>query len=200
MVGSTAWTVLCVILLSFIMVGGVCIADESEKEVVVDVDTEAIEAPAQGTTSSATNLDDWVLVTINDLYEVMLPPGWSSISKELETGTVTGIISESNPDDMIVIAISENDGSYSADKASLQILLESYMKEAKVTPVSGEEFIYTDDYSIGLGTGEDNKTEIIVFRVTDDYLITVVGSYETLDAAKEGALTLGMITGTIAPF
>ena len=198
MIGSKVWIVLCLILLSFVMVGGVCTADESEKEVVADVNTEVVEVPVEEVNASTSiNLDDWMLISINDLYEVMLPPGWTTITKELETGTVTGIIDESNPEDMIIVVISDNDGSYTADKDSLKNYLESYMNESKVTPVSGEDFVYADDYCIGLGTGEDNKAEIIVFRVTDDYLITVVGSYATLETAKEGALTLGLITGTI---
>ncbi len=195
-----AWKLVCLTLLSLVVMTGVCIADESEDADVVDESVLVTQdaAPDINVTSSI-NLDDWNLVTITDLYEVMLPQGWTNITKEVETGTITGIVDEKNPDDIIVIVISDNTDGLTADETTLASLLEDYMTEAKVTPVAEEAFVYTDDYCIGLGIGEDEKTEVIVFRVTEDYLITVVGSYATLETAKEGALTLGLITGTINP-
>ncbi|MBN1165816.1 MAG: hypothetical protein JXA44_01650 [Methanospirillaceae archaeon] len=196
----SAWKLVCLTLLSLVVMAGVCIADESEEIDAVDESVEVTQdaAPDVNTTSSV-NLDDWNLVTITDLYEVMLPPGWTNVTKEVEIGTVTGIIDEKNPDDIIVIVISDNTDGFTADETSLASLLEDYMKEAKVIPVAEEAFVYTDDYCIGLGIGEDGKTEVMVFRVTQDYLITVVGSYATPETAKEGALTLGLITGSISP-
>ena len=46
MIGKKVWIVLCLILLSFVVIGGVCTAEESEQEAPADVNAEVAEVYA----------------------------------------------------------------------------------------------------------------------------------------------------------
>jgi len=202
--------VLFIGLVALILVSGLCsaatetdagtdnetVADEAEPEAVADVAESEVVATADE--NATVNMSDWQLVTVTDLYEVMIPQGWKEYTTETETGTVTGIMDESNPEELVVISITENTLGAVPSETELKTILSSFLEEAKIT-TSGESALLGTDIIVATGQAEDGTSKTIIIRGTEDYMISVIGSYTSPENAEKGGFLLGAITGTINP-
>lgn len=193
--------VLFIGLITLLLVTGFCTAatdsaDDTEMDTVVDdAETEVVAATEENAT---VNMSEWTLVTVSDLYEVTIPPGWKDYTTETENATVTGIMDESNPEELVIIAITENPLKAVPSETELKTIMTSFMEESKITP-SVESGLYGTDTIIGTGQAEDGTTKTVIIRGTEDYMISVLGSYANPENAEKGAYLLGVITGTINP-
>lgn len=146
----------------------------------------------------AINTNGWSYESINNDYMVMLPPNWSHITMNTDSGPATGFFDPLNPDEIIVILKIDNPFGSRTSKDIKTILLNSFCSGAGIILISDPN--YVSDSIIGFGIDKRGNTVGIVVRFIDDQMVFVYGQYGSLDDALYGSERLGVIAGSIILF
>jgi|GEM_PF-2834916 len=155
---------------------------------------------------SAIDYSAWKDVTVNEtpmnhtsstVYSMKIPPGNSILIEDTNVGPLTNVFNKNNPGSHISIVISNNPAGHKLDSAASRQFLDKFMLGAKISLIYGDQPQYLSNGGVMVYGTSGDKTLGIYVMSTDKKIIIVTGFYDSLQDAKAGVETLGMLAGSI---
>jgi hypothetical protein len=155
---------------------------------------------------SAIDYTSWKEVTVNEapmnsssntIYSMRIPPGNSVLLKDTIIGPITDVFNKNNPGSRITIVIRDNQAGKQFDTGASRQYLDKFMLGAKISQVYGSEpQVLSNGGVMAYGASGDKVLGIYIMS-TDRKVIIVTGYYKSIQDAKNGVETLGMLAGSI---
>jgi len=155
---------------------------------------------------SAIDYSGWKEVTVNEtpmnhssntVYSMKIPPGNSILIENTNIGPLTNVFNKNNPGSRISIVVSNNPTGKKLDSTASRQFLDKFMLGAKISLIYGDQPQFLSNGGVMVYGTSGDKTLGIYILSTDKKIIIVTGFYDSMQDAKAGVETLGMLAGSI---
>lgn len=155
---------------------------------------------------SAIDYTGWKEVSVNEapinstsstVYSVKIPPGNSIRMDDTSIGPITYVFNPGDSKSRISIVISNNQAGHILDPTASRQYLDKFMLGAKISQIYGDQPQFLSNGGVMVYGTSGDKTLGIYIMSTEKKVIIVTGFYRSLQDAKAGVETLGMIAGSI---
>lgn len=135
--------------------------------------------------------------TINNDFIVSLPPNWDTFAINSYVGSATALMDNANTADVLTVKITSNTNCSKKVEENLIFNLENFNAKAGVTNITSPE--YGIDNVTEYGKFIDGKIGIVYLGLREGNVVTVYGTYDTLEEAKETSERFDVISRSVTP-
>ncbi|OQB56446.1 MAG: hypothetical protein BWX96_03244 [Bacteroidetes bacterium ADurb.Bin145] len=146
---------------------------------------------------SATGDDTYTSQTIDDLFIVKLPDGWSNFAVNTYTGMAAGVMNNSDIANVISIQVYQNMDCSMINRENLKVNLDEFNAKAGIAALS--EPVYGNDTITQYGKFYDGKTSHLFLRLFEGDVVAVFGSYGNMEDAKTKSEEFITIATSVTP-
>ncbi|NLE00900.1 MAG: hypothetical protein GX640_13620 [Fibrobacter sp.] len=145
----------------------------------------------------ASDLNSYENQSVNDEFTVSLPLNWDTFAINSYIGPATALMDNENTADVIVVHITSNTNCSKRIEENLNFNLEIFNTRAGVANITVPE--YGIDNVTEYGKFNDGKIGIIYLGLRGGNVVTVYGTYDTLEEAKEASEQFDVISRSVMP-
>ena len=135
--------------------------------------------------------------TINNEFIVSLPPNWDTFTINSYVGPATALMDNENTADVLTVQITSNTNCSKKVEENLNYNLENFNTKAGVANITSPE--YGVDNVTEYGKFNDGKIGIVYLGLREGNVVTVYGTYDTLEEAKETSERFDVISRSVTP-
>lgn len=145
----------------------------------------------------AIDLSSYENQTINNEFIVSLPPNWDTFAINSYVGPATALMDNENTADVLTVQITSNTNCSKKVEENLNYNLENFNAKAGVANITSPE--YGVDNVTEYGKFNDGKIGIVYLGLREGNVVTVYGTYDTLEEAKETSERFDVISRSVTP-
>lgn len=146
---------------------------------------------------SATEQGGWANQTIDEKFVVLLPSDWSNFPVSSYAGPATGVMDNKETNNVIAIQVADNTNCSKNILENLRVNLESVNAKAGIANLT--PFEYGSDNVTEYGKYNDGKYANVFVRLSEENVISVFGTYETMEDAKAKAEQFETVAKSVTP-